>query len=228
LRGEVIIDTNRLLGYGKDKSGNLMIILEQAEIVRRIFQMYFDGLSAYRIAHILNNESIRTYSNGAWTDHRILNVISNEKYSGSCLLQKSFIDENGRQVRNRGERDKFWVEDSHPAIIPQSDWDKAQLIRNKRAKKTYTYTSLLRCAYCGSSLIRVVHSKRWISWICGRYQEKGKSTCPGSRISEARLIELTKDNPITERVVIKEVHNGPNLQKRHKKDYCFITISSLS
>lgn len=228
LRGEVMVDTNRLLGYGKDKSGSLVVIPEQAEIILKIFRMYLDGLSAYRVAQILNDENIPTYSNRLWRDHRILNIISNEKYAGSCLMQKSFIDESGHQVRNRGERDKYWVEDSHPAIISQSDWDKAQLIRKSHAKKIYPYTSLLRCAHCGSTLIRVVQSRRWVSWICYRYMQQGKSACPGSRIPEARLLELTKEHPITEPVVVKEVTDEQQPNKRHQKNYYFIPVSEFT
>lgn len=228
LRGNAMLNANRLLGYDKDKSGSLVINPEQAEIVRRIFRMYLEGLSAYRIAQLLNDNNIPTYSTGPWRDNRILSFISNEKYAGSCLMQKSFLDENGLQVPNRGERDKFWMEASHPAIVSQADWDKVQLIRKDRSRKTYPYTSLLRCAYCGSSLIRIVHQKRWVSWMCYQYLRQGKAACPGSRISEARLLELTKDHTITEPVVVKEVTNEQQPKKRHQKNYCFIPVSEFT
>lgn len=228
LRGNAMLNANHLLGYDKDNAGNLMIHPEQAEIVRRIFQMYLNGYSAYGIARKFNEEKIPTYAKKPWSDQRILRIISNEKYAGSCLMQKSFVDEKGHQVRNCGERDQYWIEKSHPAIISQTDWDKAQLIQKSRARKTYPYTSLLHCAYCGSTLIRVVHQKRWVSWMCYKYLREGKSACPGSRISEARLIELTKEHPITEPVVVKEVIDEQQPTKRNQKNYRFIPVSEFT
>jgi len=228
LRGNAMLNTNRLLGYDKDDSGKLVINPKQAEIVRRIFQMYLNGLSAHRIAKLLNDEKVPSYSSGPWYDNRILCILSNEKYIGACLMQKSFVDESGLQVRNRGERDQYWMEASHPAIISQADWDKAQLIRKERAKKTYPFTSLLRCSYCGSALIRVTHQKRLVSWICYRYLRRGKAACPGSRISEARLLELTKEHPIAGPVVVKEVPDEQQPKKRHQKNYYFIPLSEFA
>jgi len=143
LRGEVIVDTNRLLGYSKNDSGKLIIIPEQADIVREIFQLYLSGLSSCRIAKILNAQQTSTYSPRPWKSHRILSIISNEKYAGDCHMQKSFIDENVRQVLNRGQRNQYWVDDDHPAIISRTDWELAQQIRAGRVRKTYPYTALL-------------------------------------------------------------------------------------
>lgn len=220
-RGEVMVDTNRLLGFGKDEAKNLVIIPKEAEIIRQIFQLYLSGVSAYRIAQILTDQNIPSRHAKAWNSNRITSIISNEKYAGSCLMQKSYVNENGKQVRNHGQRAKYWIEHAHEAIISQSDWDRAQQIRKTRAPKTYPYTGLLHCAYCGTVLIRCVYEKRWISWICGRYLSKGKSVCIGSRITEQRLIVLTKDHSISEPVIVEEIHHDGR-----KKDYRFTPVST--
>jgi site-specific DNA recombinase len=226
LRGEVMVDTNRLLGFDKDNSGNLVINPEQARIVRLIFDLYLNGMTAYEIAKVLNAQNIPSYANDPWQSSRVLSIISNEKYIGDCLLQKSFINEYGRQVPNLGQRDRFWVDAAHPAIISRSDWDLAQLIRRGRAKKSYPFSSLLRCAFCGSTLIRVSQSGRWVSWICGRYMHQGKAACVGSRITESRLIALTKDQPITEPTIVEEVHHEPYTKSRRQKSYRLIPVSN--
>lgn len=208
LRGEVLVDTNRLLGYSKDGEGKLVIVPEEALIIRRIYQLYLDGMNACQVARILNEQNTLSYTKGPWKGSRVLSIISNEKYAGDCHMQKSFIDENGHQVRNRGQRDQYWMDNSHPAIIPREDWERAQQLRANHAKKTYPYTGLLKCAYCGSSLIRATHSKRWVSWICARCLHLGKAVCIGSRITEARLNEMTKDHPITEPMIVKDVGHG--------------------
>lgn len=71
-------------------------------------------------------------------------------------MQKSFVADNGRQIINRGQKDKYYVEGNHPAIINRADWEAAQIIRESRIKKTYPLSSMLLCPYCGASLTRVV------------------------------------------------------------------------
>jgi site-specific DNA recombinase len=81
-RGEVMVDTNRLLGYDTDSKGNLVINEEQAKIVRQIYELYLVGISGYRIAQILNHNKVPTYSEKPWKSHRIVSIIGNEKYCG--------------------------------------------------------------------------------------------------------------------------------------------------
>jgi len=226
LRGKVMVNTNLLLGYDKDESGNLVINHEQAKVVRKIFQMYLGKNSAYKIAQILNMQQVPTYLDKNWQASRILSIISNEKYIGACLMQKSYVDESGRQVKNSGQRDRYWVDDDHPAIITRADYDQAQLIRQSRARKTYPFTSLLHCYYCGSVMIRVVHKRRWVSWICSKYLQKGKAACAGTRIAEPRLIELSNRKPIDTPVVVKEVHHGQKSRTQRKKNYSFTPVSN--
>lgn len=225
-RGEVMVDTNRLLGFGKDDSKNLVIIPEEAKIIRRIYKMYLSGQSAYRIAQILNAQKIPGTLKQPWTSNRILRIIANEKYAGSCLMQKSYVNEDGREVKNDGQRAQYWIEKAHKPIISQADWEAAQKLRNTRKPKTYPFTSLLRCAFCGAALIRVVHERRWVSWICGQFMNQGKATCPGSRITDSRLIALIKDHPITEPVIVEEVFDEQQATKRRQKDYRFIPVTA--
>lgn len=226
LRGKVMVNTNLLLGYDKDESGNLVINHEQAKVVRKIFQMYLGKKSAYKIAQILNMQQVPTYLSKNWQASRVLSIISNEKYIGACLMQKSYVDESGRQVKNSGQRDRYWVDDDHPAIITRADYDQAQLIRQSRARKTYPFTSLLHCYYCGSVMIRVVHGRRWVSWICSKYLQKGKAACAGTRIAEPRLIELSNKKPINTPVVVKKVHHGQKSRTQRKKNYSFTPVSN--
>lgn len=223
LRGEVMVDTNRLLGFDKDKSGNLVINPEQARIVRLIFSQYLSGMTACKIAQFLNELNTPSFLEKPWQSSRILRIISNEKYAGDCLLQKSFINENGRQVPNHGQRDRYWVDNDHPSIVSRADWANAQHIRQKRSKKSYPFTSLLRCAFCGSTLIRVTQSGGYISWVCSRYMHQGKAACVGSRITEPRLIALTQDHPITKPTIVEEVHDAEN---RRQKSYRLIPVSN--
>ena len=141
-------------------------------------------------------------------------------------MQKSYVDENGKATLNRGQRDKYWVDDDHPAIISRENWDQAQLIRQSRVRKVHPFTGLLHCVLCGSSMIRVNHAGGRISWICCRYLQQGKAACVGSRIAEPRLVALTKDQPITEPVIVEEVPHGQESKKCCEKNYRFTPVSS--
>ena len=189
-RGEVLVDTNRLLGYDKDENGRLVLNKEQAKIVRRIYKMYLDGESANSIAGQFNEQGVPTYTGKPWSSERILSIISNEKYMGDCKLQKSFVNDNGRQVINQGQRPQYYVRFDHEPIVSRRRWDAAQKIREHRKKKVYPYSSLLRCSYCGTVLIRVIEERgKRVDWVCETYLKKTKAACKGIRIPEETLIK---------------------------------------
>lgn len=221
-QGAVIIDTNRLIGYDKDKDRNLIINEKQAGVVREIFIRYIKGISAYKIAEQFNEEGIPTWTMHPWSSQRILRIISNEKYMGDCILQKSYIGEDGVQRTNRGQLEKYYVHNNHPAIVSREDWEMAQQLRDGRKAKTYPYTGLLRCTYCGSNLIRVLQEHKYCSWVCSKYMYHAKAACQGIRIPERELEAITKDNPITEPMIVEEIANGTDKQKRNQKNFCII------
>ena len=202
--GETMINTNKLLGYTKNKQGKIIIEKKEARIIKMIYKMYLEGMSAYAIANKLNEEKVATYTDGPWKSSRILGIISNEIYKGDCLMQKAFVTEDGREIRNKGQRNKYYVTNSHTPIISREDWERAQVIRDKRKTKTYPFTGLIKCQYCGATLIRVVHEKRWVSWICATYMQKGKAACIGMRISDSKLKALLGVGDLKEPMVLKE------------------------
>ena len=70
-RGEVMVNTNRFMGYDKDAEGNLIINEDEAKVVRMIFRLYLDGNGAHRIAKILNTSGITTVTGGHWYESTI-------------------------------------------------------------------------------------------------------------------------------------------------------------
>lgn len=218
-RGDVKVDTSRLLGYGRDDDGQLIIHEEQANIVRMIYRRYLAGASAYQIAREFNESGIPSHTKTPWSSHRILRIISNEKYKGDCLLQKTYMTEQGKQIKNTGQLAQYYLENHHPAIIRDGEWDAAQRLREGHKKKTYPFSSMIICPYCGAVLIRVIHEKKWVSWICGTYLHEGKAACRGARIPEKVLEELTKDTQVKELMILEEVHHGQDRKKKSAQDY---------
>ena len=89
-RGEMVINTKRFMGYDVDDKGELVINEAEAQIVRRIFQLYLDGMGMHRIAKLLNQENVPTVTDAKWHDTTVRNILKNEKYKGTVLLQKYF------------------------------------------------------------------------------------------------------------------------------------------
>ena len=224
-RGEVLVDTNRLLGYDKDEKGRLVINEDEAEIVRLIFKLYLQGLSGLKIAKMLNDAGIPSYLGNPWIKNRIYSILGNEKYVGDMLQQKAYKNEAERQVRNWGQMPKYFVKDSHPGIISREDWDKVQEARKRRRRKEYPLTSLIKCPYCGASLTHCTDYKNRAFWHCQNYLSKGKSNCIGINIWDSDLQELTKDLSLTEPLVLLEVDYEEGRNISAKKDFRLVPTS---
>ena len=134
-QGKVSINCTKFLGYDKDEDGNLAINEKQAKIVRRIYTDYLDGKGTNRIARELEDEGITGWNGKAkWYESTIRKIISNEKYKGDALLQKTYTVDflTKKRVENNGEVPQYYVEESHPAIIEKDMWEAVQLEMERR------------------------------------------------------------------------------------------------
>lgn len=209
-------------GYTKDKDRNLIIDEKQAKVVRRIYVMYLSGISGNKIAKILNDENVPTFTKEPWSSGRILRMLSNEKYKGDLLMQKGYVDDFGKQQVNRGQRPKYLMRDHHPAIIPKDMWEKAVELKKQRKPKVYPFSSKLLCHRCGAVLIRCIHNGGYVSWICGACLQKGIAKCVGARITESVLLSLTKGMTIDEKMILLEVGNANKRSRKTKANYRLI------
>lgn len=219
-QGEVMINTERFLGYDKDEYGGLAINVKEALIVAFLYDMTLFGLGSSRLKNLLNNLGVKSVTGGDWHEGSISGVLINEKYKGDCHLQKTFTPENRRNQsrKNRGEVQSYYITDNHPAIVSVDLWDRVQEERKRRKKERnigsggsakyqnrYPLSGMLVCPYCGKNLRRRQVYKKKIQWWCSTYIEKGKQTCQGIRVDDA---EVQQQN-IIEPTVIEEVElNG--------------------
>ena len=138
-QGQVRVNNNWFLGYTKDEYGKLVIVPEEAEIVRRIYAEYLDGKSFKKIKQGLEADGIL---NGAkhekWHDTNIRQILTNEKYIGDALLQKTYTVSvlDKKRVPNNGIVPKYYVEGSHDAIIDKDTFLRvqAELVRRSSIK----------------------------------------------------------------------------------------------
>ena len=221
-QGKPALSIQRLLGYRKAKDGKIEIDEEEAAIVRMIFSRYLAGGSTKRIAKELTEEQVMGMP---WNDLRILKTLKNERYIGDCLLQKTFVADSGKQVRNEGQLAQYYIEDHHPAIIGRDVWEAAQLRLKACANKSYPFSGMLRCAYCGATLIRSIADGKTVSWRCATYLHHRKAACKGVKVPDRIVQAFHEKNPITEPMVVKETDNAGRTQSRTLEHYDFSPLS---
>lgn len=138
-QGKVQVNHNRFLGYTKDAEGHLIIDPEQAEVVKRIYRKYLEGASMDMICHGLEADGILTGAgNKKWYTSTVKKILTNEKYIGDALLQKTCTIDilNKTRVANNGIAPQYYVEDDHEAIIPKEIYMKVQeeLVRRRNVQ----------------------------------------------------------------------------------------------
>lgn len=118
-QGKVQVNQTKFLGYDKDENGDLIINEKQAKIVRRIYNDYLDGKGPNRIAKDFEKEKVPKWDGTyKWYESSIRKMLSNEKYKGDALLQKTYTVDflSKKRAENDGEVPQYYVENSHPAI----------------------------------------------------------------------------------------------------------------
>ena len=127
--GIPILSTTYLLGYDKDRFGKMVIVEEEAEVVRYIYNSFINGQTTREIADSLTQGHIPSVKgNEKWNVGTVRNILKNEKYCGDVLMQKTYTVDcfSHRSVKNRGQRPQYRLKNNHPAIISREDWDKVQ------------------------------------------------------------------------------------------------------
>jgi len=128
-KGKVQLNHSQFLGYTKDTDGNLVIVEDEAKIVRLIFDLYLKGNGCRKIKKYLEEHGIKTVTGkDIWSTATIDRMLSNEKYVGNALLQKTFVEDplTHKQVKNMGQQSMFLVENSHEAIISRDVFERVQ------------------------------------------------------------------------------------------------------
>ena len=136
-RGKVQLNHSQFLGYTKDKNGNLIIVEEEANVVRLIFDLYLQGHGCRKIKKHLEERGVRTVTGKSeWSTATIDRMLSNEKYAGMALLQKSFVADplSHKQVKNNGELSMYHVANSHEVIVNIDVFNAVQM--RKRGLRT--------------------------------------------------------------------------------------------
>jgi len=211
-RGE-ILGNDLLYGYKKDKdTGVLNIIEEEANVVRRIYELYaVEELTLSKIVKTLNNEGLKTCQGKKWCISTISRMIENPKYKGYyCARKSEIVDYMTKKIKYFEKDDWVIYEDKTriPPIIDEDLWDRAnnRLISRKKAfserkedksiyKNRYLYSAKIFCGQHNTVFHRreFRKNKKDITWVCSEYLKNGKSTCDSPNIRESELDTIFKD-----------------------------------
>lgn len=189
-------------GYRKGDDGVPVIVEEEALIVKKVYQLFIDGYSMKQICDVLKAQGITTYSGKLqWEPEHIQRILTNEKYAGDVLLQKTFrnncIDKKTKV--NRGELPKYLVSNNHHPIIDRETFNIAQVELARRCSKKsksdfaltergkhsgkYALSDILVCGSCGSHYKRkgkTQNGQRIFYWRCINRIVHGTKICKDS------------------------------------------------
>lgn len=205
--GKVFCNTTRFLGYDKDEHGELVINEPEAEIVRRIYEEYLDGKSYQAIARGLMRDHIKTVTGGdTWWDSSITLILTNEKYYGALLQQKTVTVDflTHKRIKNKGQEQQYFIEDNHEPIVSKEIFEAVQKEKKRRAKlkgsvmgeskrysSKYALSSKVYCGCCGAIFKRRTwnsnNPSKKVVWQCKTYVNEGKTVCDAKSVDEQVL-----------------------------------------
>ena len=151
------------LGYFKDKNTNeIVIVEEEAEIVRKIFDLYLLGYGLKAIAKKLNDEGIKSpqyYQNKMynkklpsnkpeitgrylWVNTTVKRILQNEFYIGTVTCHKTYTSKINHIRKDLPKEEQFKHENFAPAIISKEKWEQVQfLLSSKRSNNVRASSS---------------------------------------------------------------------------------------
>ncbi len=202
--GNYSFSAKNILGYRKSKDGSIEIDPEEAETVRYIFKEYIKGTGATEICKLLKEKGYKTATGkDCWSGGTIERIVSNEKYIGSVITNKTFVVDpiSKKKKLNDGEIPQYLIENNHPAIIDKEVFKQAQKEKKRRSSLKPVWTKhnktekgyyiannplngLIVCGKCGSPYRR----RTWYNsngehkyvWRCMKRVEYGTKYCKDS------------------------------------------------
>ena len=207
-QGIVQVNHNKFMGYTKNAEGKLVIVPEEADVIRKIFDLYAQGIGIYKIAKTLEDEGIKTATGlSKWHSSTIHKMLQCEKYIGDAILQKTYTIDflTKKKVLNNGYVKKYYVRNSHEAIISKEQFYQVQeelkrrsctgeINIRKRYSSAYPLSGIIICGKCNGIYTRVTWQKKndkIYVWRCRERLKTGAIFCKRSAtVKESGMIKL--------------------------------------
>ena len=178
-------------GYNLEK-GKLVVDEDEAKVVRWIFKLYLSGFSITDIGKMVTLTGTPTKDGTPYWHHTaIAYVLQNEKYIGDALVQKTYASDTlpVKKIINNGEKDQYYIKDSHSAIVDKDTFYRVQELYKKKGnrisrapRQQFHFSMKLECGDCGTVFGRKVCGGITY-WVC-RKHNKSMGGCSMPQISE--------------------------------------------
>jgi DNA invertase Pin-like site-specific DNA recombinase len=255
IRNGRVLGNDKLWGYTKEGC-RLTVNEEEAEVVRRIFNMYANGdMGIRRLSQALYDMGYSSRKGNAFNVLTIRHILTNPKYKGwYCGNKTQSIDY--RSKKNASLDESEWVtypDPNVPAIVSEELWDRANALYKSRSAQMqshqsgaafhnhYAYSGKLICEEHVTSFHRqVLNSAKGDKevWQCRVYRQRGRSACASPQLRTAELNEvmasiftrLTRDkNAIIDTLVaiIKDVPDERNYERDASRLEAEIALISI-
>ncbi len=207
--GAVILTSNTY-GYRKLTDKSVVIVEEEAEIKRRMYELCAAGFGSRTIAAILQSEGILNRNGKPFTDSAILRIIHNPLNKGTAVMNRLHYDFESKQVLKVPEEEQFVYENKVPAIVSEELWEAANQEIAKRVEKLnrnggkgrgknpgkFQLSGKLYCGLCGSPYYRRTRKsykdRAFIyEWKCKKYLETGRNEVRADKF-QTRGIQFEK------------------------------------
>jgi L-rhamnose mutarotase len=206
-KGERKINAKHLMGYQLDENDNLIIIKDEAETVKKIFNLYISGYSYREICDFLNESKIQTKTGrDKWTVTNIHAILSNEKYCGDVILQKTVVVDflTHKTKKNDGIEPKYLIQHHHEPIIPKQQFEYVQELRKFNLNNYSNYMNsnsniLAGLIYCENCLRPLYRIKQHPNKAYQRYA----MTCKNQSKKNVNYIECDSSKTLDYEALIK-------------------------
>ncbi len=193
--GSIGAANKHVLGYRyDDERKQYVIIPEEAEIVRQMFDLFLRGNSLRQICDSLNGQGFRTITGRPFQEASVAQLLQNEIYAGDLRRQKGYVADpiTKKKVKNKGALPQYYYQDCHEAILDRETWERVRIEYAKRREHlapTYCFTGVITCGVCGMPYTRRTPYKPGAgkaTWFCRAKKESGM-TCVSSIFTEEHL-----------------------------------------
>ncbi|MFT4007949.1 MAG: recombinase family protein [Lacrimispora sp.] len=195
-RGEVMMLGSLTYGYKKeiqpDGKKKIVVVEEEAEMIRLIFDYYKEGYGVRSIGKMLYSHGYRNRNGNEIGEATIRRIIRNPLVKGTMIMNKMKFDFNTKTAVHVNPDQWIMKEDAVPAIISREDWEAANALMDSRAqvkkadktvnrqgqnKGKYNFSGKLICGMCGKPYYksrRNNKSSQVIQWKCSTYLKFGR------------------------------------------------------
>ncbi|MDD4803121.1 MAG: recombinase family protein [Syntrophomonas sp.] len=239
--GKYSLPYKQFLGYQKGADNKPEIVAEEARIIRYIYRLFLEGRTPSNIAAILKAEGVPSPAGKrTWQVNTVISVLTNEKYYGAALLQKTYTEDfiSKKSHKNKGELPQYYIESDHEPIVSKEVFDEVQSRLNLPEKDNpshNTFANRIICGDCGGKYGRKPVSsyrdnKKYhhFVWKCNHRYDRAEN-CKTPHLYEEVIIyafneavqSIIKNNPelveVCCRMVFSSIRADKSVSKAERK-----------